>query len=169
MNTNASRNIYLLLISLASIFAYEYGLGVYLNALTNPLLMKVALSMSLAIAVIYSIKGGLNDSSKIAAVSTFIVFGVAVFAAIEVREFYMDLTTHMRATEGVDQVIGQEYIDAMKNRAVGIGACFALSLAIARAFLFKRVSTILSKSLMGFDISKLCPHCGQPSKGVSSK
>ncbi len=156
------RNIVGIFLMFTAVSFYFTGLDSYLSGLTNPLPMKFVLGTSLVIAILYSLKNGLSRQVGIEVIATTIIFALASFLSIEYREAYLAIVNELKSQKGLEEVIGVEYVRAVENRAVGIGACFAMGLASIRLPFNRLLSTALKKLLvLPASGQSNCPHCGQ--------
>lgn len=160
----AIRDVLLAASLVVTMLIYWSSLDGYLSSLSNPFPMKFVFAISFLVAMIYEVKGCQRREAVIAALATAVIFAISPFLATEYREWYLGIIEDLMTAEGAVDAIGAEYIHAVNNPAVGIGACFALALATVR-LPFKRV--IRSTLRRVFIVDKretLCPHCGNSYK-----
>ena len=150
---------------LVGLFIFQSVLDLYLSGLSNPLPFKFILMFSLGLALFYEIKDGVNRSTLLRCLTTMLIFSMAVYFAIEFREFYLWLIDELRQVKEVDEKIGIEYISALQNKAVGIGACYAASVTIFRITVFKLLNGFLSKFLTVNYKDQHCDKCGHELRG----
>lgn len=143
------------------LWLYWSSLDSYLSSLSNPLPMKFVLVMSLLIAMVYEVKGSRLREASIFVLTTALIFAVAPWLASEYREWYLGIIEELKAAEGTVDVIGGEYVRAVNNPAVGIGACFAMAVATVRLPFQRVLRSILWKLFIVGKPEALCPHCGQ--------
>lgn len=151
-----------ILSALVFIIVYMVGISRYLESLPNPWVMGYILGCSLGIALIYDIKGGLHRWVLVNVITTVLLFALASFAAIEVREVYMSILAELDniSPEDLAKAGYENYVSAAKNPAVGIGTCFAVSLALLRLTLTKPISKLV-QALLIKDQPSCCHACGQ--------
>ncbi len=164
------RDGFLVTCLLVLLWLYWSSLDSYLSSLSNPLPMKFVFATSLLVAVIYEVKGSLRREAAIAVLTTAVIFAVAPWLAAEYREWYLGIIEDLKAAEGAVDVIGAEYVRAVDNPAVGIGACFAMALATVRLPFQRVIKSILWNVFIVGKREALCPHCGQriESKSVAT-
>lgn len=156
-----SRDILAGLFLLVMIWAYLFGLDQYLIGLSNPLPMKIVLLTSLFVSFLYDVKAGISRESGAALVTTSIIFCAASYLAFEYRAVYLSLIDDFKSVDELKEAVGQEYVRAVSNPAVGIGACFAAAVATLRLpfqkIIYEKIHVVLLKKRS----NEICEHCGQ--------
>jgi hypothetical protein len=142
---------------------YWFSLDGYLSDLTNPAPMKFVLGVSLFLALIYDLYDAKKNKPRASAavLATCLIFAVSPWVATEYRELYLHAIGEFKAMEEAANLLGHEYVRAVDNPAVGMGACFGLALASLR-IPFKTVLARLLTALVAPEgVRQACPHCGQ--------
>ena len=156
-----SRDILAGLFLLVAIWIYLFGLDRYLIGLSNPLPMKFVLITSLLVSFLYDAKAGIGRASGVGMVTTSTIFCLASYLAFEYRSIYLALIEDFKSVNELKEAVGQEYVRAVSNPAVGIGACFAAAVATLRLpfqkIIYKKIHAVLLKKRS----NEICEHCGQ--------
>lgn len=152
-------------IFILSLYVFQETLNVYLSGLSNPLPFKFILMFSIGLAFFYEIKDGINRRALLRCVATMVVFSIAVYFAIGFREFYLGIISELREFKEFDEKVGFEYVSALENKAVGIGACYFACVAIFRIISFKLIYTLICKWLLDDNKEPRCEKCGQEIHG----
>jgi hypothetical protein len=156
-----ARQAALVVPSAGAILLYWQSLTVYLSSLSNPAPMQFVLCGSLVLALIYDFKGGIRYDTMVAVLVTCLVFAMAGVLAAEYRVIYLEAIEHLRGDAAFSQAVGEEYVRAVDNPAVGIGACFAMALASIRLPFRGVFHWLLMRAFFGQPDTAPCPHCGQ--------
>lgn len=144
------------------VFLYFHGLDFYLVGLSNPLPMKFILGTTLFVGFLYDLHSGLSRKAGISVLATAIVFAAATILAGEYRGIYLSFLVDLKSAREATNIIGEEYVLAINNPAVGIGSCFALALASIRLPLRAIMHKLLSTLFIVEGNLKDCPCCGRP-------
>jgi hypothetical protein len=149
-------------ISALALYTFVTGLTGYLSVLNNPMPMMFVLVFSMAVSVAYDIKDGFNREAIITVVSTCVVFALATWLAPVYRDWYLEMINQLKQVKDADAVIGNEYIRAINNPAVGIGACYAMAIASIRLSFSRLIRFMLRSILLEKENVERCWCCGQP-------
>lgn len=161
LKSQLTKDVLMVLSFISLLMLFENLLNNYLSGLSNPAPFKFFLVFSMTISFFYDLKSGMNRYSYVNCLTTLIVFCLGVYCAVYIREQYIMILEELKQVPDIEQV-GEEYIRALNNKAVGIGACYAAGVAIFRISIFNLLSLTLKKLLISNPKNAPCPSCGQP-------
>lgn len=162
MFNRALRDALLAVLLCAALVSYGHYLNVYLQEVGNPWILVYGFWLSLGFAIWREWQPRYARLSFARVCATAIMFCIGVLLAIYLRSAYVGLLKFELGQPEFVLFVGADVENAMKNRVVGFGGCYALALMLLRMTLHK---LILRMCLAGFVpadcMPKACQHCGQ--------
>ncbi|MEI8659239.1 hypothetical protein [Vibrio sp. Hal054] len=156
------RYIFGLLLMFGATCAYLYGLHLYLSAIPNPTVMMFIFGSSLLVSLTYDIKQGFGRRTFVLVLSTLLIFSIAPYLAIKFRMYYLEVIAALKEipSEELESLGYHHYVNAVKNPMVGVGACFAFSLGLARLSLGALSIKLITKAFFNGQ-TEPCKYCGK--------
>lgn len=156
------RDILITSLIIVGALIYFSGLDLYLSDLSNPLPLKFVLGASLLLSFFYDLKSGIKRDGFVLVAASALIFSAASFLSIDIREVYLAIIADLKNQPGAKELIGYEYVRAVENKAVGIGACFACALAVIRLPLKNLMVRLLTILLVTKEKrNRYCSSCGE--------
>jgi hypothetical protein len=160
----------LIAITVLTSFLYSLGLDIYLSELDNPKLFKTAMLFSLGIAYFYCLQDGISGNALLDLATAGIIALIGIYFAGELREIYLEYLEFLEKAQDRDGYrvkdfiehefgAGSEYLSPLKHKTVGLGACLACSIALARLFCRKAILSMLGHATKQH--YKPCPTCNK--------
>lgn len=155
------RDFITVLIIIGCFLFFVSSLNLYLSVLSNPKPFLFSLLFTLGLSIFYELKPAVNSTALVGVLSVLVVFCLGVFLAEYIREMYLYVLEGLKdLSEEEKNHIGYEYVRAVENPAVGIGASYAAGIAIFRITTFNFIKNLFSKLLIT-DFNPLkCQQCG---------
>jgi len=160
----ARADVCLFALNTVLIFFYYHELTVFLAPLQNPVPLEFCFCASLAIGALLELRYGRNRFAFTQLTATILVFLSAVFFAQWLREGYLSFIILLKSEPGIEAIIDRDYYNALTNPAIGYGSCFAVSLSLARLFIWKRARQLLLSIFASGRTDFVCPCCGTEMK-----
>lgn len=163
LSSAQSRRDFLCLgVLMAAGLGYEHYLQGYLTGIPQATQLRLAFSCSLLFALWYEFKRGDWRGSLIRMAAITLVFLVAAAAAPHVRHEFSEIIAEAKADPYVVEVFSAEGVALMANPLAGFGACFGVSVMVARVLCGGLAVRILSRVAKHDGSVCPCPHCGGP-------
>lgn len=145
------------------LIGYALAIKYYLHDLAHPAPLLFALVSSLGMAC-WNDCSFRNFGLSVRRVTvTAMVFVIGAVLAPILRAEYLEMMSQAVTDPNFMDIVGHDYYEMIRNKVIGYGGSFAVSLLISRLFLQHRVEHLLSRLWgTGESSASFCPHCNQP-------